>query len=278
VNLKKAWTGDPEQDLLLKPLDEVMVRTELKPARSITLTGQVVRPGVYTIAEGERLSSVLARAGGFTERASLKAAVFTRASLRKVEQEQLDAFVKAQEQRILSTASTAVVGADKEEVASQQAAIQARREMLKLLASKVAVGRMVVHLDAPEKLQGTDKDVVLIEGDTLDVPEPAQSVLVLGAVRNATSVQYKPGAGVDYYINRVGGFSKEADKKEAYIAKADGSAMASFTNVRDVEPGDSIIVPAKAEEKTRWLPTFSSVAQIIGSTLLGLAALTALGL
>ncbi|PYM34821.1 MAG: hypothetical protein DME15_07860 [Candidatus Rokuibacteriota bacterium] len=278
VNLKKAWTGEPEQDLLLKPLDEVMVRTELKPARSITLTGQVVRPGVYTIAEGERLSSVLARAGGFTERASLKAAVFTRASLRKVEQEQLDAFVKAQEQRILSTASTAVVGADREEVASQQAAIQARREMLKLLASKVAVGRMVVHLDAPDKLQGTDKDVVLIEGDTLDVPEPAQSVLVLGAVRNATSVQFKPGAGVDYYINRVGGFSKEADKKEAYIAKADGSAMASFTNVRDVEPGDSIIVPAKAEEKTRWLPTFSSVAQIIGSTLLGLAALTALGL
>ena len=278
VNLKKAWTGDPEQDLLLKPLDEVMVRTELKPARSITLTGQVVRPGVYTIAEGERLSSVLARAGGFTERASLKAAVFTRASLRKVEQEQLDAFVKAQEQRILSTASTAVVGADREEVASQQAAIQARREMLKLLASKVAVGRMVVRLDAPEKLKGTDNDVVLIEGDTLDVPEPAQSVLVLGAVRNATSVQYKPGAAVEYYINRVGGFSKEADKKEAYIAKADGSALASFTNVRDVEPGDSIIVPAKAEEKTRWLPTFSSVAQIIGSTLLGLAALTALGL
>ena len=278
VNLKKAWTGDPEQDLLLKPLDEVMVRTELKPARSITLTGQVVRPGVYTLAEGERLSSVLARAGGFTERASLKAAVFTRAALRKVEQEQLDAFVKAQEQRILSTASTAVVGADREEVASQQAAIQARREMLKLLASKVAVGRMVVRLDAPEKLKGTDNDVVLIEGDTLDVPEPAQSVLVLGAVRNATSVQYKPGAAVEYYINRVGGFSKEADKKEAYIAKADGSALASFTNVRDVEPGDSIIVPAKAEEKTRWLPTFSSVAQIIGSTLLGLAALTALGL
>jgi protein involved in polysaccharide export with SLBB domain len=278
VNLKKAWTGDPEQDLLLRPLDEVVVRTELKPAQSVTLTGQIVRPGVYTVAEGERLSSVLARAGGFTDRASLKSAVFTRASLRKIEQEQLDAFVKAQEQRILSTASTVVVGADKEEAVSQQAATQARREMLKLLASKVAVGRMVVHLDAPDKLKGTDNDVVLIEGDTLDVPEPAQSVLVLGAVRNATSVQFKPGASVDYYINRVGGFSKEADRKEAYIAKADGSAMASFTNVRDVEPGDSIIVPPKSEEKTRWLPTFSSVAQIIGSTLLGLAALTALGL
>src|SRR6266850_1837548 len=72
VDLKKAWSGDPSQDLLLRPLDEVTVRTELKAARAIVLGGQVVRPGIYTIAEGEKLSSVLARAGGFTDRAFLK--------------------------------------------------------------------------------------------------------------------------------------------------------------------------------------------------------------
>ena len=277
VNLKKAWARDPEQNLLLKPLDEVTVRTELKPARAVTLSGQVVRPGVYTVAEGERLSSVLARAGGFTERANLKAAVFTRASLRKVEQEQLDAFVRGQEQRILATASTVTIGAEKEEVAAQQVALQARREMLRALASKVAVGRVVVNLDAPEKLKGSENDVVVIDGDTLDVPEPAQSVLVIGAVRNSTSVQYKQGAAADYYVNRVGGFSKDADKNEVYIAKADGSALASFTNIREVEPGDSIIVPPKAEERTRVLPTIRDVVQTIGSALLSLAALVALG-
>jgi protein involved in polysaccharide export with SLBB domain len=278
VDLRKAWTGDKEQDLLLKPLDEVTVRTELKPAKSVTLTGQVVRPGTYTITEGEHLSSVIARAGGLTERANLKAAVFTRASLRRVEQEQLDAFMRIQEQRLLSAASTVVVGADKDEQAARQAALEARRQMLQALARKVVLGRMVIHLDQPDKLKGTENDVVLLDGDTLEVPEPAQSILVIGAVRNATSVQYKDGVGIDYYINRAGGFSKEADKDEVYIAKADGSAMASFTNVRTVEPGDSIIVPPKAEEKTRWLPTFSAVAQIIGQTLLSLVALTALGL
>ena len=276
VNLKQAWNGDADADLLLKPLDEVTVRTELKAARTIALTGQIVRPGVYTVAEGERLSSVLERAGGYTDRAFLKGAVFTRAALRKIEQEQLDNFLKAQEQRILATASTVTVGAEKEEVAAQQQSIQARREMLKLLASKVVIGRMVVHLDTPDKLKDTGDDVVLIEGDTLEVPEPPQSVLVIGSVRNSTSVQYKPGANAEYYINRVGGFSKEADKKKTHIVKADGSAISSFTNVRDVEPGDSIIVPPKAEEKTRWLPTFSAVAQILGSTLLGLAALAVL--
>src|SRR2546427_3147067 len=89
VNLRKAWSGEADADVLLKPLDEVTVRTELKPARTITLTGQLVRPGVYTIAEGERLSSVLERAGGYTDRAFLRGAVFTRAALRRIEQEQI---------------------------------------------------------------------------------------------------------------------------------------------------------------------------------------------
>src|SRR5436309_13096867 len=92
VNLRKAWDGDAEADVLLKPLDEVSVRTELKPARTITLTGQIVRPGAYTIAEGARLSSVLERAGGYTDRAFPRAAVFTRAPLRQLEQAPPDYF------------------------------------------------------------------------------------------------------------------------------------------------------------------------------------------
>jgi protein involved in polysaccharide export with SLBB domain len=276
VDLKKAWSGDPSQDLLLKPLDEITVRTELKAARTIELGGQIVRPGVYTISAGERLSGVLERAGGFTDRAFLKGALFTRAALRKTEQEQLDAFLKVQEQRMLAAASTVVVGADKEEVASQQQQLQARREMLRLLASKVVVGRMVVHLDTADKLKGTENDVVLLDGDTLSVPEPPQSVLVIGAVRNSTSVQYKEGAGIDYYINRVGGFSKEADQKEAHLVKADGSAISSFTNIRAIEPGDVVVVPPKEEEKIRWMSTVRDIATIIGAALLGVAALVAI--
>jgi len=64
VNLKKAWGGDQDQDVLLRALDEVAVRTELKAARVVALNGQIVRPGRYVIAEGERLSAVLERAGG----------------------------------------------------------------------------------------------------------------------------------------------------------------------------------------------------------------------
>ncbi len=58
--------------------------------------------------------------------------------------------------------------------------------------------------------------------------------------------------------------------------KADGSAISSFTNVRTIEPGDTVIVPPKEEEKIRTLPTIRDIVQIIGSALLGMAALAIL--
>lgn len=276
VNLKKAWGGDQDQDVLLRALDEVAVRTELKAARLVTLGGQIVRPGRYVIAEGERLSAVLERAGGFTDRAYLRSAVFTRQALQKVERERLDEFVRLQEQRMFAAASTTVVGAEKEEMASQQQALQAQREALRALASKVVVGRMVVRLDAPEKLRGSPDDIVLVDGDSLEVTEPPASVYVLGAVRTSTSVLWTEGASAEYYVNRVGGFTKEADKKELHIVKADGSAMSSFTSLRSIEPGDTIVVPPKQEEKIRVLPTIRDVVQTVGAALLSFAALAVL--
>ena len=81
---------------------------------------------------------------------------------------------------------------------------------------------------------------------------------------------------MDYYVNRVGGYSKEADKKEVHIVKADGSAVAGFSNIRTVEPGDTIIVPRNEESKIRLLPTIRDGFSIFGSTLSTVTSLAAL--
>jgi polysaccharide export outer membrane protein len=274
ANLNKAWQGIT--DLELKPLDEIKVQTELRPVGVVTLEGEVRRPGQYSVARGERLSSVIRRAGGFTDRAYLRGAVFTRASLRAIEQEQLDIFVKTQEQKLLAAAGTTVVGIEKDEATQAQQVLQARRELLKALASRVAVGRMVVHLDQPDRLEGTAEDVVLEDGDALRVPEPPASVLVIGSVRTSTSVRHRPGMGVDYYVARVGGFTKEADQKDVHIIRADGSAVSGFASIRDVEPGDTVIVPPKEEVKVRPLPIARDMMTILGQTFLSIAALAIL--
>ena len=104
-------------------------------------------------------------------------------------------------------------------------------------------------------------------------PTPPQFVVVLGSVRNPTSVVYKEGEGAEYYLNRAGGFSREADKKESYVVKADGSTVSGFTKLRAIEPGDVILVPPKKEVKFRPLGIAKDMLSILSTGLLSVAPL-----
>jgi protein involved in polysaccharide export with SLBB domain len=281
VDLRRAWSGEPGQDVILQPLDKVVVRSEFKSVQVVTLEGEVMRPGTYTIGHGERLSSVLKRAGGFTEEAYLRGAVFIRESIREVETEQLDRFILVQQEAILQESARA--GAASLEVASgsgqrasiQQQTLQQRKELLEVLRSKVLLGRVVVKLKPLERFEGSASDVLLEAGDTLIVPKQPSSVLVVGSVRNPTAVIYREGNDVEYYLNRAGGLSKEADEDEIYIVKADGSAMAGFAQIQDVERGDTIVAPPDLDADVPTLLLVGDLAKIAGGfgvLALGIAA------
>lgn len=274
VSLANLLQGDKTQDVELRRLDRIIVRSEFSEPGTVTLKGEVKRPGKFAIARGERLTSVLKRAGGFTEKAYLPGAIFTRESARKVEKEQLEEFMRAQERRLLAEASAVVVsGLEREEAAVQQQTLSQRRELLRALASKVTLGRVVIKLDQLERLERSPTNILLEEGDTLTIPQQPSSVLVLGSVRNSTSILHKEKEGIEYYLSRAGGLSREADQKEIHIVKADGSAVSNFTMLRTVEPGDTIIVPPMAEVKVRLLPIARDIITIIGQTALTIAAL-----
>jgi hypothetical protein len=119
-------------------------------------------------------------------------------------------------------------------------------------------------LDAPEKLKGTPDDLELEDGDALMIPQQPKSVTVLGAVRNATAVLHKEGENVEYYLNRVGGATREADARQVYILKPDGSALASFVKMRQVEPGDAIVVPISTDPKIPTILMVKDIATILG--------------
>jgi hypothetical protein len=97
-------------------------------------------------------------------------------------------------------------------------------------------------------------------------------------VRTSTSVLHAPNGDVDYYVNRVGGYAKEADKKEIHIVKADGSAIAGFANIRTVDPGDTIIVPRNEAEKVRTMGILKEGFGILGSALQGVVSLATFAL
>jgi polysaccharide biosynthesis/export protein len=282
ADLQKLWEGDQPQNLPLEPGDRIVISSESRSLGEVMLQGELKRPGIYPIVQGERLSSVLKRAGGFTEEAYPKGAVFIREKLRRQQQEELERFIKTQEEALINESarsaagSLELAGSAKEESALQQQTLQQRRQLLDLLKSKVVLGRLVVKVDSPERIEGTPSDIPLEDGDQLMVPKQPSSVLVIGSVRNPAAVVYEDGRDVEYYLNRAGGLNKEADKDEIHVVKADGSATAGFLKLRKVEAGDIIVAPAKVDAKVRTLPTVKDIATILGQFALTAGVLGAL--
>jgi polysaccharide export outer membrane protein len=282
ADLRQLWQGDPVQDLSLEPGDRIVVASEARPMGSVTLAGEVRRPGPYPIIQGERLSSVLQRAGGFTQEAYPRGAVFIREQLRRQQQEELDRFIRAQEEAMLNEATRTaagtaeLAGSNRDQAALQEQLVQQRRQLLQVLKAKVVLGRLVVRLDTPEHLEGTSNDITLEDGDQVTVPKLPSSVLVIGSVRNPAAVVYEDGRDVQYYLSRTGGLNREADKDELHVVKADGSAMAGFMKLRKIDPGDIIVVPTKVEPRYRTLPVIKDVATILGQFALSIGVLAAL--
>lgn len=276
ANLRKAWVGDPSEDILLRPRDLITVRTEFQGHKSITLAGEVKLPGTYNISPGERLSSVIKRAGGFTDKAFLPGAIFTRRSVQELEKKRLEEFLRQHEERLLSEErppSFTPISLDEQH--TRQARVAEKREQVKVVASKITLGRIVIHLDEMEKFEETPNNLLLEDGDTLNIPQRPATVLIAGSVRNPTAIVHRQGEDIQYYLNRAGGFSQSAEPKEMYLLKADGSALIGFLRLKNVDPGDAIIVPPRTQERYDW-SWLKDIATIAGQAALGLAGLAAI--
>ena len=55
--------------------------------------------------------------------------------------------------------------------------------MLRILASRITLGRIVIHLDVLEKFKGSPDDIILENGDTLTIPLPPAEIITMGSVR-----------------------------------------------------------------------------------------------
>jgi len=276
IDIEKALAGDPTQDLVLKEHDHLMVKAipGLELNRRVALSGEVRFPGSYLIKQGDRLSDLLERAGGFTNRAFLKGAIFTRDSVRRLEQEQLSKFVKVQEQKLLETAAaTAASGLSKDDAQMAQMELNSRLDALKLLSTQVVLGRVVVHISQLDQLKGSQDDILLEDGDTLHIPQPPSAVAVLGKVRSSTAMLYESGANLNHYIEKAGGYTNDAAKTETYILKADGSTMIP-SDTTQLEAGDAVIVPGSMDVKYKPLPFWRDIATIAGQFALMIAALS----
>ncbi len=265
VDLRKALAGDSAENRTLEINDYLFVRSvpEWDLYKAVAVAGQVKYPGTYTIKKGETLSSLIARAGGYTDRAYLRGAEFTRASVKKLQAEQNRRMVDELETELLSVSVNEMSAAlTAEEAKLTQFEADQKRKLIDKLKNIKAAGRVILKLDVPEKMKGSAFDLEMEEGDTLYVPANPHTVQVMGAVLNPTAFVYQPGLGVGDYLRMAGGYTRSASPGRIYLLKVDGTAVRLDTGgswpfgkpnnshgliVRALEPGDAIIVPQKVQ-------------------------------
>jgi len=279
IDLGKALEGDESQDLLIRDRDNLMVRPvpDLEDVRYVTVSGEVRYPGGYAARKGERLSSILERAGGFTKDAFPGGSVFTRVSVQKRQQELIKRTLDQLEQEVARTAAEQGSKVfDAEDIAVQKQILEARKILIARLREVRAQGRVVIRLAEPDTLKGSENDLVMEHGDKLVVPPKAEVVNVLGRVYNPTAVVFSPASDTaGFYLQKVGGPTEDADRKHIFVVKADGSVMTKETAgggnwfsgddaILDarVGPGDSIVVPEKLIH-TRWMKDLKDITQIV---------------
>lgn len=285
---EKAMAGIMPDNMPLEPNDTVYIREipQLMDAmsRTVDLEGEFNFPGEYTFQEGERISSIIKKAGGLTTDAYPYGAIFQRESVRKIQSERFRDYIDTLEEEIFTTTiKMAEISMDKDQAQIAAQELATKKQLLEKMKAASPTGRMVIDLDDLLSENGTEDDFQLRPGDRLIVSKRPDHVNVMGEVYNPTALLFQKGKSVGYYLNRVGGMNDQAHEKEIYLVKANGDVISkgqeSFFGLlnwdgknqrwkvargfesQQLDPGDTIIVPRKLV-KYPWLALTKTITEI----------------
>ena len=247
--LKDGFVVDGEPGFTLQPYDQIFVRRSpgYSAQQNVVVDGEVLYGGTYALtSKNERISSIIAKAGGATQFAYVKGAKLTRV-------------------------------ANAEEIKRMQDVVNLLRRqvgdaMLDSLGINVQSTFTVgIDLEAALANPGSDADIVLRAGDVISVPEYNNTVKIDGAVMMPNTVSYQEGEGVKYYINQAGGYGQNAKKSKKFIIYMNGQiAQVKGSGKKQMEPGCEIIVPSKRKKQF-------NIGNVVGltSSIASLATMTA---
>ncbi len=264
----------PAADIMLRPGDRVRVHALFDPldAGTVAIRGEVRRPGHYRIVRGERLSDLIARAGGLTDEAYPAGAVFTRAQARAVRAQEL----RAAADRLDSRLAAALASHEP----PREAEIARARALAARLRAAEPPGRIVVEADPQALGRSPELDLVLQAGDAVHYPRRPLTVRVAGEVLAPAALQFRDGKTPREYLREAGGLARGADRSRVFVLYPDGSAeplaVASW-NHRPVflPPGSTIVVP-RDPEPFDFLALSESLTGVLGN--LAISAATIVGL
>jgi len=287
INLQAALAGNETQNPVLKDGDVLTIK-EIPAWKdigaSITIRGEVRHPGTYGVSPGERLSSVLERAGGFLPTAYPQAAVLERPEVRQLQEKSRDELIQQVEQNATNV-KVSINESASDQAALQKAAMQQHQQVLAALRKAPISGRLVVHLDKNlRSFTHSLDDIQVRAGDTLFIPKRPDFVVITGQVYNSNAITYEPGRTAGWYLRRAGGVTGLGNKKAIFIVRANGSVVSGKGGMNSwwqgdalstrIGPGDTIVVPEKPIGGSTLWKNLIQISQIASSSAIAAAVAT----
>jgi polysaccharide export outer membrane protein len=245
---------------------------------SVTLFGEVQRPGVYAINRGETLCEVLQRADGLTAEAYVFGSKFTRESVRAMQQETLDE-LQDQLDDLMIELSLSHSFNNRDKTSHDWAGRQDYIKTIRQLEAAEANGRMVINLKRIMKCRSGEQ-LPLENGDTLTIPHTPDYVQVSGQVYVPTSHLYDEDRKIGDYVELSGGHTVLGRLKDTFVIQANGEVLnykGSRTSSRiarkTVMPGARIYVPLDVdrmngtEKAQSWISSLMQSAILAGLVL-----------
>lgn len=232
---------------------------------TVSINGEVKKPGTYVLNNNLRLSSLLRKVRGVTDKADISNSYLIRKSL--VSDQNYD-LSKARDD--IKTALIDFVTDSNNTYKYKDFLTGKQVELMNKLDRVKPIGKMPIAVRHYRLLKGSSDDIVLEDGDIITVPPVIQKVQVAGLVNKMVSVEYASAKDWYDYIKAAGGFAAGADKHDIYVIKRNGESkkiinklvswsekrsrweVTSFTNDREIVPGDTIVVMPDPD-KIEWL-------------------------
>jgi protein involved in polysaccharide export with SLBB domain len=227
--LENGLIADGKEEFVLEPYDQVYIRKSpgYQTQRNVSIEGEVLFPGGYTLKEKEqRISDLVKEAGGLSNSAYIEGAKLIRRQSRDELARQRESIALAKRGGLEDTISTKLMDTD-------------------------VLYPIGIELNKALEKPMSEYDLVLKPGDNLIIPEFDNTIKINGAVMYPNTVLFEEGKKVKHYIEQAGGYSEVAEKKRAYIIYMNGTVAKAKGGSKDlVKPGCEIIIPVK-EQKER---------------------------
>ncbi len=261
------------ENVFLEAGDSVRINQKFNKIKdnSVLIYGEVNNPGRYDLVAGDKMSDLLARAGGLTTQAYPDGAIFSRASERRIEEARFRTHARQIRQSI-AVAMQDNDGSNNNQISSAQ--IAEARALAQDLENIEGVGRITIEADPANLAINPELDLLLESDDYIYIPRRNLTVRVAGEILSPASLQFRQNKKSMDYIQEAGGFSYHADKDRAFVLYPDGSAKRLQVNAWNynpdfIPPGSTIIIPRDPKpfdfiERTRDVTQIISNLAITG--------------